>query len=203
MNIDTKNENLTRLINTPRMNDWTVHPTGIVTWQVDCVSGLIDLINDIDIKGKKMVEIGCYRGVSTETFLQFEPEKLYAVDIWGLNIEYTETNWVQNLNWEQTETYFREMVANYNGVDIIKNYSTVASKSFLDESLDFVYIDGEHSHTAVVNDIHAWYPKIKKGGYIGGHDIWLTDLSDAVKSVQFLNSKEMKTYKDTSWIVKI
>ena len=40
MNIDTMNENLTRLINTPRMNDWTVHPTGIVTWQVNCVSEL-------------------------------------------------------------------------------------------------------------------------------------------------------------------
>lgn len=45
-----------------------------------------------------------------------------------------------------------------------------ASKTFNDSSLDFVYIDANHSYESVLEDITAWYPKVKKGGVIGGHD---------------------------------
>ncbi len=37
--------------------------------------------------------------------------------------------------------------------------------------LDFVYIDGDHSYEAVSKDITLYYPKVRKGGVIGGHDI--------------------------------
>jgi len=36
--------------------------------------------------------------------------------------------------------------------------------------LDFVYIDGPHSYSNTYFDINAWYPKVKCGGYIGGHN---------------------------------
>jgi len=36
--------------------------------------------------------------------------------------------------------------------------------------LDFVYIDGDHSREAVKLDIQLYYPKVKYGGVIGGHD---------------------------------
>jgi len=39
-----------------------------------------------------------------------------------------------------------------------------------DASLDFVFIDANHSYEAVKADIEGWEPKIKKGGWIGGHD---------------------------------
>lgn len=48
--------------------------------------------------------------------------------------------------------------------------SVEAAKKFADESLDFVYIDANHSYKYVKEDILAWLPKIKKGGIIGGHD---------------------------------
>lgn len=48
--------------------------------------------------------------------------------------------------------------------------SLQASKKFEDEELDFVYIDANHSYKSVLEDITAWYPKVKKGGVIGGHD---------------------------------
>ena len=43
-------------------------------------------------------------------------------------------------------------------------------KSFADESLDFIYIDGDHSYKAVKADFEAWWPKIRPGGYVFGDD---------------------------------
>jgi hypothetical protein len=41
---------------------------------------------------------------------------------------------------------------------------------FKDGSLDFVFIDGDHSYDGVKLDISLWLPKVKPGGWIGGHD---------------------------------
>ena len=38
------------------------------------------------------------------------------------------------------------------------------------QSLDFVYIDARHDYDGCLEDIVAWYPKLKKGGLIAGHD---------------------------------
>lgn len=55
-------------------------------------------------------------------------------------------------------------------VGIIRKLSVEAAKHFGEAVLDWVYIDGNHSYEAVVDDIHAWLPKLKPGGLIGGHD---------------------------------
>ena len=48
------------------------------------------------------------------------------------------------------------------------------------DNLDFVYIDGNHSYDFVRKDIELYYPKVKVGGVIGGHD-WSD--KDVAKSV--------------------
>lgn len=49
--------------------------------------------------------------------------------------------------------------------------SLEAVKTISDSSLDFVYIDGDHEPPAPKQDIEAWWPKVKIGGYLAGHDI--------------------------------
>jgi hypothetical protein len=39
-----------------------------------------------------------------------------------------------------------------------------------DGSLDFVFIDAEHTTPAVITDITLWLPKVRKGGIMCGHD---------------------------------
>jgi len=48
--------------------------------------------------------------------------------------------------------------------------SEEAHKDVPDDSLDFVYIDGNHQYEFVKKDIRLWEPKVKGGGLICGHD---------------------------------
>lgn len=48
--------------------------------------------------------------------------------------------------------------------------SIIAAELYKNESLDFVFIDAEHDYDNVKIDISTWYPKIKPGGIIAGHD---------------------------------
>jgi hypothetical protein len=54
----------------------------------------------------------------------------------------------------------------------IEKYSNDAV-SEIDEELDFVYIDGNHQETYVLDDITNYLPNVKRGrGVIGGHDFY-------------------------------
>ena len=53
---------------------------------------------------------------------------------------------------------------------ICKGYSTDWAKKFPDSFFDWIYIDADHSYQAVLDDLAAWYPKIKTHGIISGHD---------------------------------
>jgi hypothetical protein len=63
-----------------------------------------------------------------------------------------------------------ERFKNSDNVKYIHLDSIHASDLIEDGSLDFVYIDANHSEFSVTADIDAWFPKVKKGGIIGGHD---------------------------------
>jgi hypothetical protein len=54
--------------------------------------------------------------------------------------------------------------------EIIRLKSLEAAQLVPDDSLDFVFIDADHSYEACKADIIAWYPKVRDGGFIGGHD---------------------------------
>lgn len=53
---------------------------------------------------------------------------------------------------------------------IVKDYSANASKLLDKESIDFVYIDGDHSLEGIYTDLYSWTPKVKIGGIVAGHD---------------------------------
>lgn len=60
-------------------------------------------------------------------------------------------------------------------VNLIIEDANKAAVQVKDKSVDFVYIDANHSYTFVKDDINYWLPKVKAGGMIGGHDYDWTD----------------------------
>lgn len=53
---------------------------------------------------------------------------------------------------------------------VIRDDSVSGARAAADGALDLVYIDAEHTYEAVRDDISAWLPKVRPGGWIGGHD---------------------------------
>ena len=47
-----------------------------------------------------------------------------------------------------------------------------ASDRFEDNSIDFIFIDVDHSFESVTKDLKAWYCNVKKGGIMSGHDFF-------------------------------
>lgn len=85
-----------------------------------------------------------------------------------------------------THDKYYEDVSNFcqqsNGrATIYKGYTNDASQLVEDESLDFVFIDADHSFKGVDEDIAHWMPKVRKGGYVIGHDIHWPTVKDAVE----------------------
>ena len=84
-------------------------------------------------------------------------------------------------------------------INPIQMLSLEASKLYEDESLDFVFIDAQHEYEAISADIAAWYPKVKRGGIIGGHDYDWEGVKQAVDEHFF---KPELVLSRTSWYVE-
>ena len=62
-----------------------------------------------------------------------------------------------------------------NRYEILRTFSVEASRSILaraqgQPSLDFVYLDARHDYEGIKEDLNAWWPLLKQGGLIAGHD---------------------------------
>ncbi len=75
---------------------------------------------------------------------------------------------------EEWKSVYNKAMANIapykNRVTILQTDSLSASQTIDDESLDFIFIDADHSYDGVCKDIEAWMPKVKPGGYAFFHD---------------------------------
>ena len=48
--------------------------------------------------------------------------------------------------------------------------SVDAAARTADGTVDFVYIDGRHDRPCIDDDLAAWWPKVRSGGILAGHD---------------------------------
>jgi hypothetical protein len=53
---------------------------------------------------------------------------------------------------------------------VVRAFSADAALRVPDGSLDFVYLDGNHTLPQVIADLAAWEPKVRAGGVVAGHD---------------------------------
>ena len=114
------------------------------------------------------VEVGVEQGLYSECLCQLIPGlNLAAVDCWTAHRGYRDH--VSQAKLDGFYDAAKKRLAPYD-CTLIREWSVDAAKLFDDGSLDFVYIDGNHDFANVVKDIHAWSPKVRKGGVISGHD---------------------------------
>jgi hypothetical protein len=118
-------------------------------------------------------EIGSYKGEYARLFCE-KGLFLNVIDPW---IAFPGQGRTQKIQERQDFLYehTQRILSPYENKKIIRKTSMDALNDFEDESLDFVYIDGDHEFQHVVNDICEWEKKVKKGGMVAGHDYFCTD----------------------------
>lgn len=131
--------------------------------------------------GARFVEVGSWLGRSTAymaTKIKESGKKINfdAVDPWIGMTEGSENEMTRVRTAEVGGNLGVRFLANMEACGVseyvtpITMESLKASELYEDESLDFVFIDGDHRAESVYADLKAWWPKIKPGGLLAGHD---------------------------------
>lgn len=127
---------------------------------------------DMFPKGGIVAEIGVWVGQFAESILErSNPERLYLIDCWEHQSE--DVFGHDPSNAEKPEQRRRhnsvlQKFANDRRVVVLKSFSVPATAMFVDQYFDWVFIDA--NHLRVDEDIRAWWPKVKEGGWLSGHD---------------------------------
>lgn len=125
------------------------------------------------------VEVGVWRGHTSADLLRMYPNlHLHMVDTWkewprgtSYGDDHTEMGAMTQAAWDIVFLEAISMVRATKGrFSIWCMESLQAAKSFANDSLDFAFLDANHTYEAVLADIKAWLPKVKRGGLISGHD---------------------------------
>lgn len=146
--------------------------------------GFAALLNDMGcVRG---VEIGVEQGLYSDVLCRAIPGlDLYCVDPYKAYGGYRD-----HVSQPKLDRFFevaQARLATYH-VTFIRNFSMAAVHDFDDASMDFVYIDGNHSIQHCINDIAEWSKKVKPGGIIAGHDYARYRLPNQIQVVQAVNA---------------
>jgi hypothetical protein len=113
----------------------------------------------------RFLEIGSFQGRSTvwllENILTDKSSTITCIDTFEGSIEHTLyfKNDIKNL----FDIFSYNISKFKNKVNIIKDKSQIALKQ-INEQYDFIYIDGDHKASSVIEDAILSFPLLKKGG---------------------------------------
>jgi len=164
----------------------------------DLYAYVVEKYNNTDF-----VEIGSFRGASAvfmgvQILNKNKNIKLHCVDPWEDSDEAKKTQPPRNETTDQSGLY-NEFIQNIEKVKScikpIRSSSFIASNQFKNESVDFIFVDGDHSYQAVFMDLNLWWPKLKVGGIMAGHDFWAPQIQKAV--ADFCEKNNLK-FQNTS-----
>ena len=144
-----------------------------------------EVVNELNTRypGGLGVEVGVRKGDFTKILLEgWTGSTIHAVDPWmeqdasvyDEKIHDHDENFIDAMN---TLGPYEERVK------VHRMLSTEAAKEIGDESVDFVYVDANHSYAAVKEDLEIWYKKIKPGGMLMGDDYHLYPEEDKFNSM--------------------
>lgn len=124
--------------------------------------------------GSRFVEVGAWKGRSA-AFLGVEivnSGKHISLDVVDhfIGVEGVTGDSVQMARFVKSYKECRRNLEPLEFINIVPLRSQYAAALYEDNSLDFVFIDANHAYPFVKQDIEAWYPKVKRGGLLAGHD---------------------------------
>ena len=158
-------------------------------------------------------EIGVWQGkTSCRLLAERKDLVLYMIDPWippNKNSSYFKTgdDNARKTKEQHNKDYRRTMQKVKfagNRAKIMRMTSQQAAERIEDKSLDFVFIDSDHSYEGVKLDTILWLPKIKIGGFIVYHDYNHPRLPGVKKAIdELFNRKEMEFDANRTVFIRI
>ena len=159
----------------------------------------------------KGAEVGVFGGALSYRLLRRSDLHLTMVDSWeGDGAAYLDkSDWHATLSHEQQIGYYWAALSATDFArerrHVIRARSVEAAASVPDGSLDFVFLDADHSAEALKADLKAWKPKVKAGGFIGGHDYdnpLFPDVEPTVTKFAWSRELVVETGDNFTWFAK-
>lgn len=153
------------------------------------------LIEKIAKKDMVIGEVGSWTGFSTSMLgakAQEHDGKAYAID-WFKGSSDSNLTEDRYISPRDILEYNLKNVGVMDFVTVVEKASKDAVSEFEDEFFDFFFIDADHKYGSVKEDIELWYPKVKKGGILCGHDCefiikdW-NEFKSNLKNIDFLQA---------------
>jgi hypothetical protein len=122
---------------------------------------------------KTGAEVGVQKGRNAKTMLSLwkSCEEFHLIDLWAQQKNYKD---VANFPDHVQERSYRDAQKNVEAwkdkVHFHKMLSVDAAKILEDNSLDYIYVDARHDYCGVMEDMRAYWPKLRPGGVMAGHD---------------------------------
>ena len=159
------------------------------------------------LEGKSNVvgaEIGVERGATARRLLALPCiSDYYCIDNWRYDPDYAEIASHKDTsgNYHRvTFSIFLSVAHEHSGkVRIITAKSEDAVRMFDDFFFDFVFIDAIHSYEYVKQDIFNWFPKVKLGGFICGHDYGEPRFPGVKQAVDEMLGSPIELGDDYTW----
>lgn len=137
------------------------------------------------------VELGVWYGVNMGHLLEECPniKTLYGIDSYK---PYQDWNrYIDTQAMEQAKNSAQKIATEFGSkCSLLITNSEEGSRFF--NTIDFVFIDGDHSFEACYNDLNIWYEKVKPKGLFSGHDFSLTGVNKALSKFR----KERNIYSN-------
>ncbi len=142
------------------------------------------------------IEIGSYKGTSSKLFLN-RCNYMYFIDPC---VDYPESSRHDVV--ASYEEFLKIMEAYEPRFTFITAFSAEAVE--LVPVVDFVFVDGEHSYPYVKQDVELYWPKIRPGGFMCGHDYtWIDDGGPKRAVDEFFEKKQLPVENHSGcWLVK-
>lgn len=135
-------------------------------------------------------EVGVWTGDLSSVILAYvKPKKLYLLDSWAAYPDYIKELKSRNCNadyleqalWDKMYQGVCERFKQNKEVNIIKGMSGEKIPIISDGELDWAYLDASHFEEYVYKDLVNWWPKIKSGGTLCGHDFLFPGIPPALE----------------------
>jgi hypothetical protein len=170
----------------------------------DSYPHLSKLINDHDLKIG--VELGVAAGRHSEYILRnTKIEKLWSIDRWQHVVGYDDPMNLPQKDHDELYEYVCKKLSFFGErCTVLRSDTTTASNLFQDQTLDFVYVDADHSYEGCKRDLLAWIPKIKFGGFITGHDLnWPTVYRAISEALPLFDMNQVVSIGEACWAQRI